>query len=570
MTAKRSLLSLLLLALPAGLVGLFLWSDPGSRGGEHRLPPLPEAPAIEPSLPVMELAPAPVVRTGTIPTVSTVLWPVKLELELAEARFLPTEAGVSVIGSGATARLQGQIAAGDDQGAQAEVTFVAGPNTGRVLRTGPDGRFGASDLYPGLSIVEVRGPGLPGSRRLVRLRREKETLFNLGYGRPGQVFGRVQDSSGEGIEGAEVVVDGTRVFSGPDGGFYLSSVAAGPVLCEVQRDGYALYEEQVWIAGGAVTPKERMTFTLRPEVSLTVALDGNAGGPGPAQLYLISDPRGGSSTAAIRSISYPWHRINPIEIWPGTPVTITGLPDEVVKLHVFRAGARATVRPVNLAGGLREVSLHLEPAPQISGRVTQDGEPVFGASVRLEAPDRVRATLDYFLESSYFLESTVLPDLPPGLQQVTTGKDGRFTLSAWEDNTPVRYLEARGPGGGGWAGRLVHPGEQEIELQLTDLDLGDSTLRLDFPGRFQGLPIEVWIGGSPRSSQILPADEELEISDLLAGRWRLALSWHAQPLPIENEIVIDGTERRTIALPPECIQGQDEEAWRRAGREFPR
>ena len=60
----------------------------------------------------------------------------------------------------------------------------------------------------------------------------------------------------------------------------------------------------------------------------------------------------------------------------------------------------------------------------------------------------MRATLGYFTEPSYFLETAVMPNLPPGLQETRTDKQGRFVLSSWADTSPVRYLEARGPGGG--------------------------------------------------------------------------------------------------------------------------
>src|SRR5262249_15126947 len=188
--------------------------------------------------------PAPlVVRQSTGPVATTVLWPLKVELELLEARFLPKEEGVPPVGSAATARLSGRVTGIGDDGVEAEIRFVAGANIGRVLRADATGRFGATDLNPGLSIVEVRAPGILGSRREVRLRRGQEQLLNVGYGRPGSVFGKVQDASGKGIEGADVTVDGTRVATDPEGGFYLQSVAAGPGLCVGDTDACARYLE---------------------------------------------------------------------------------------------------------------------------------------------------------------------------------------------------------------------------------------------------------------------------------------------------------------------------------------
>ena len=567
---RRSVLLILLLALPLGIGAFALFADGSNeRGGERPRPaesaeaPVPDGPGRD------ELIPPPVVRLPTGAVTTTVLWPVKVELELLEARFLPKEEGVPPIGSGATARISGRITGFDDNGVQVEVRFVAGANAGRVLRADPSGRFGAVDLYPGLSIVEVRGTGTLGSRRELRLRRGQETLLNIGYSRPGSVFGKVQDTKGTGIEGAAVVIDGTRTLSDAQGGFYLQSVAAGQVLCEVEKDNFALYQELVWVAGGQTTSADRMTFTLKPAVELRVVLQGSAGGPGPAQLYVFSDRPEFNANSAYRNESFPWHKIDPVEAWPGQPVTIGKLRPEVVKVHAFRPGARAVVKPVNLAANLRDVVLELVPAPTITGIVKQDGAPVLGATVKLEAPDRVRASMSYFEEPSYFLETAVIPNLPPGLQETKTDKEGRFVLSAWAEASPVRYLEARAPGGGAWAGRFVKPDDEQVVLELAKLDLGESTLLVEFPGRHQGLPVELWIGGAPTSTQVLAADQELEVSNLVAGKWRVTVTWHAQPVKPAEDVVIEDVQRVEVPLIPECIEGQTEEQWKRAGREYP-
>jgi len=568
--SKKPLLITLLLVPLAGLGALVFLSDGGRPAGAAPAPPPePEPVAEAPVAEVLLRQPEAFVRAANGVTGTTVLWPLKVELELVEASFLPHQEGVPAVGSGANARLSGTISGVDERGVAAEIRFVAGANAGRVLRCDADGRFGAADLYPGLSVVEVRGPGTLGSRREVRLRRGQDQLLNIGYGRPGQVFGRVQDQKGNGLANAQVWVDGTRVLTDTEGGFYVAAVAAGPVLCEVEQDGFALYQEQVWIAGGTVTPQERMTFTLAPASELRVAVHGNVGGPGPVQLYLLSDRKAFSGAQAQRNMSFPWHRINPVEVQPGVPVTIGKLPPEVVRVHAFRPGARAPAKAVNLAGNLRDLVIDLEPAPALTGRVLAEGEPVADATVRLEAPDRVRATLGYFTEAAYFLETAVLPNLPPGMQEVKTGSDGRFSLSSWSEVSPVRFIEARDLTGSSWAGRLVQPDESEVELELHPIDVGEATLVVRFPGRHQGLPIEAWIGGSPRATQVLASDQDLEIEGLVAGRWRMKVTWRAQVIRPEEEVQVDGQEEIEIALPPECIDGQSEEQWRRAGKEYP-
>jgi hypothetical protein len=568
---NKTLLLMLFLCAALALGALALvGGDDTPRGQARDGTPRAEAHAPEPDRAPVELVPPPSIRQPAGSAYSNVLWPLKVELELLEARFLPKQDGVPAIGSGATARLTGMITGLDDRGLACELVFVAGANNGRVLRTDTNGRMGASDLYPGLSIVELRGAGSLGARREVRLRRGQETTFNLGFSRPGFVRGKVQDQTGKGLGGASVVIDGTRITCDSEGGFYLSSVASGQVLCEVELEGYALYQELVWVAGGQENPVDRMTFTLKPAAELRIAVQGSAGGPGPVELYLFSDRGELSSSSAYRNTAFPWHKVNPIQVWPGQPITLRNLPPEVVKVHAFRPGARATYKPVNLAASPRDMVIQLEPAPTLRGKVLADGEPVAGARVRLEAPDRVRATLGYFAEASYFLETAVIPNLPPGVQETTSGPDGTFLFSAWADSSPVRYLEARGFTGQSFAGRFVQADEVDVVLELAEVDLGDAVFLAEFPGRHQGLPVEVWINGAPNPVQVLAAEERLEVADLVAGRWKVSASWHAVPVLAAQELAIDDVETLTIPLLPECIEGQDEEQWRRAGREYPR
>ena len=181
-------------------------------------------------------------------------------------------------GAGASATLSGRILApsreGDVEGAgaSAEIRFTAGANEGRVLRTDEKGRFGANDLYPGLSIVDVSGRGLLGARRELRLRQGKETLLNIPFGQPGKMQARVVDGEGEGVEGARVRVDGSSAVTGPDGGFYVGAIAAGQVLVEIEHPAFANYQELVWITSGRMSPPGDLVFTLQPACTLVVAL----------------------------------------------------------------------------------------------------------------------------------------------------------------------------------------------------------------------------------------------------------------------------------------------------------
>jgi len=417
----------------------------------------------------------------------------------------------------------------------------------------------------------VRGEGLIGARREVRLRQGRETLLNIGFGRPGTVVGRVIDRGGAGIQDAQVTFDGTRVFTDADGEFYIASVASGQVLVQIEKAGHAAYQALSFVTAGQVTPKDRLTFTLHQPASMTLHVARDVGGPGPVQVFLFPGhaDRRPSPADAHRSGRFPWHEHNPIEVLPGVPKTVEDLPTEIVKVYAFRPGATAPPKFVNLRPGEpAPVKIDFRPAPRLVGHVTSGGEPVAGATVRLEAPNRPRAALSYFDEPSWFFETEVIPFVPPALQVTETDAAGRFVLTAWEDVTDVRFLEARGPNGG-WAGRLVRSGETEANLALDDVDLADGELILHLPNRWQGLPIELVIDGTPFDPMILPAREPLRIEDLPQGTWSLRVTWHGTPVDSVEALRIGATSEHTVDLIPEVIEGQPEEAWRRAGREFP-
>ena len=92
-----------------------------------------------------------------------------------------------------------------------------------------------------------------------------------------------------------------------------------------------------------------------------------------------------------------------------------------------------------------------------------------------------------------------------------------------------------------------------------------------FPGRKQGLPVVVSIGGKPREEVVLPADEPLPVSGLATGTWRARATWNGRSLlrggQEEFELLADRT--LDIQLPEGAIAGQDADTLLRAGRSLP-
>lgn len=568
-SSSRSFLLLLLagsvLVLGLGLLALL-------RGGERRVEPAvarlepepaPAAPGPSPEL----VAPPEVERLSQEEVAdTTVLWPLQIDLHLLQASYLPAEASVERVGSGRTAQLSGQLAGPGGEGLVAQVRFVAGPNAGTVLHADSTGRFGSSTLYPGLALVEVRA-GSFVARREVRLRQGAETLLNLGFGRLATVAGIVLDAQGQPVGGAEVNFDGHLTTSGEDGMFYVAGVAGGQIPVEVGAPGFAALRQTTYVAGGTIPPREE--YRLQPAASLRIAIPDRVGGPGPVQVYLLPNVVGSERTEPHQQ-AFPWHRLHPLEVPAGASHVVDGLPATSVRILAFRPGARAQEKIVNLqAGQENDVTIRLEGAPMILGTVVDEGRPVAAARVRLEAPNRVKATLGFFVQTSMFLESEILPDLPPATQEAVTGPDGRFLFTAWDELGAVRYLEARSADGRAWAGRLVRPGDGEIRLELEEEVLGNAALELFFPDRWQGLPVELSVNGAPLDPHVVPPHEPLRVASLVAGRWQLRARWRGEVVQPEVAFDLEGETEREIRLPQEAIDGQDEEAWRRAGREFP-
>lgn len=500
---------------------------------------------------------------------TSVLWPLVVDLELEVPADLPSLAGVDAggtLGAGANARLSGRIGLGVDGGAKATITFIAGANTGRVLHTDAEGKFGATDLLPGLGVVEIDGPRLVGAQREVRLRQRHEVLLNIGFGRLGNVQGHVFAGEDEPVEGALVTVDGHTGRTDLDGYFYIGGIASGHSHIVIEKPGFASLREPIAITAAATTPPGRLKYRLEKGAELTILIDGHVGGPGPAEVWL-------SPGVPNRQSTYPFWKLNPLRVQPGQLYRIPDLPNDLIRVQVFRTGALAVpeTRNVNLRSARDAThTVRLEAAPKISGVVLRDGAPVHGAKVTLEAPDQVQAALRHYRQPVQFLESAILP-MPPNAHQTTHTNDrGRFVISQWTDATPVRYLAAESRDGSAFALRMIDKQDVDVSLDLEPRDVDRGVVELVTKARFQGLPVEWRVNGEPREDFVAPPLDGLEFGGLREGQWRVRVSWYSRELLDESgvEVTADGVELR-VDLPDDAIIGQEREDWIRAGREYP-
>lgn len=494
---------------------------------------------------------------------TTVIFPLDVKLTLVRAASNPKAEGAPDLGSGATARLVGSVVDGRNAGVRAQVRFVAGPNAGRTLYADSLGRFGADSLQPGLSVLSITGPGIAGAEREVRLRPKRETQLNVPFGRPARVFADVMDKDGKPIVGAVVRMDGQVRDTAEDGGVEFSTVAPGEVLVVVSKPGFASLRQSLTLSGATTIERGRLKFRLDPGASLQVSITDALNAGQQALLYILPE-------AVDAERKFPWQDVNPVRIWPGGTAIVEDLPEARVTLRLYHAGAAAKParRSLELQTGSRATAeFGLEAAPVVTGVVSDDGAPAANAIVRLEAPDRTAAMLSVFGQTNYlFLESDVLPDLPPALQQASTNEKGEFQLSASEDVSGVRYLTALSRDGKRVAHAVLKAGDIRADLALEPVAGGDGELAIQMPDRIQPLPVHVEVDGTPRDPIVLALGRDLRIPNLPEGSWLVTVRWNDATLTKDQPLEIAGETRLFVALPEGAIVGQDEETRRRAGK----
>jgi hypothetical protein len=494
---------------------------------------------------------------------TTVIFPLEVDMRLVQARSTPQADGVPGLGAGATSRLVGSVIDGKSGGVRAQVKFIAGANQGRVLYADALGRFGAERLYPGLAVVAITGPGIPGAQREVRLRPQRETQLNVPFGRTAHVFAEVVNGEGKPVPDAIVTFDGQVAVTGEDGSVEFAAIAPGEVLVVVTKAGFASVRQTLDVPGGTTIERGRLVFRIDPGASLQVSITDPLNAGQQALLFILPE-----EVDAERK--FPWQTVNPVRIWPGGTAIIEDLPRSRVTLRLYQAGAKAKPerRSVELNPATRRaVEFGLEPAPVVSGVVTDGGAPAENAIVRIEAPDRTAALLSVFGQTSYlFLESDVLPDLPPAMQEATTNAQGEYQLSASEDGSAVRYLTATSRDGKRVANAVLRSGDVRADLSLRAVEGGSGELAIQMPNRIQPLPVEVTVDGTPRDPYVLALGRDLRVSDLPEGSWLVTVRWSDKVLTRDQPIEIAGETRLFVELPEGAIVGQDEETRRRAGK----
>lgn len=504
---------------------------------------------------------------------TTVIHPLELELSLLQSQLTHANESLQPPGSGATARLHGTLEPNGHQPTTGTLTFQAGPNKGRVLRTDTAGRFGASNLYQGLSILLIESDRGLVSEREVMLRQLGSTLLDVSLSRGDAclVRGRVKDRKAEPIARALVRIDGQETQTDDQGEFFFPRISSGKVLAIVRAPGMAHYREELYIPrNGAIQP-DKLTFTLDPEVRLDLSVEAIMGSGGASTAYVF--PIGGQRVNTGRGQrTYPWHLVNPIEIPPGRTISLAGLPEGHVSLMVFHPGSTATPALENkklFAGRRNQHSFSLQQAPTLQGRVVMpDGEPARGAHVVLEAPDVGLATTKVMQQKFTHNLSMVLPHLPAGHQSTQADEMGRFVMTLHPKISKGYYLSAVSADGQFAAARGVGALPESVELHLAPVQTPTGEITVHLKGRFQGLPVRITLQGAPADPFVLEASETLKVDGLEAGVWRAELRWNGERILQSRPLSLGpgGHAEVSAVLPLGALEGQSVEERRRAGK----
>jgi len=468
--------------------------------------------------------------------------------------------------SDANASLRGFLRGAKGTGTPGKVTFVAGPNQGRELRTDSGGRFGATDLYQGLSFVRIETDSGLSSERELTLRQLSRSELNLDMSRPAAAYvsGKVTDLSGSPLEGAEVRMDGGRTLTDFNGEFEFPRITPGKVPATVKKHGYATSYQLFHVVHGRAISRDKLTFVLHPSVDLELRLEAAVGSPGPVQVFIL--PVGGRSVGTqLGARTFPWHELNPVLVHPGGSTLLEGLQEGHVSILAFHPGAVASPPLVNknlVPGRQNQHLIRLRAASAVIRGLVKgvDGRPLRGARVRLEDPARTYASSQAMQQRRPdFMLGAVVPHMPAAVQETTTDRMGRFVLTSYPEISPKGYyLTVESPDGKARAVQAVTNAGVDLEIELEEVEESAGRLLVHMGGRYQGLPIDATINGQPLERFTLPADEQLLLDGLVPGLWRLEVWWSRDQLVPGKQLRIEPGRDTTelLVLPLPAIEGR--------------
>lgn len=557
LTAGIGVLAFLLVGMDPGRPALAGEGEVVDVGRTTAIGPAPGAVEVEPGPELVDLTSREGAGVGGGRS-TTVIYPLEVEFSLALDRTLEIPDGAEPIKSGAIARLEGSFRGGSGKPLPVTVTFLHGPNEGRVLRGDADGRFGAGDLWQGLSVVKLEAPSGLAAVREVRLVQRATAQVHVSFAGASYVTGTVTDDRGAALEGAEVSLDGRVAYTDDEGYFSFPRVAPGAIFATVRKEGFAIGRRKVALAHGRTLSPEDFVIRMQPASTLELLIDRRAGDEGPTTAVLMPATAGARSGEA-----FPWYEVNPVTIPASGRVSVPGLPPEAVLIKAFRRGAVQSSRSVQARlqrGRATLQKIDFDPAPLVRGVVLDGGKPASGVAVTIEASNQtVAGAYGLGVKNPRFNIDLVTPPVPTAFDRTVTDAKGRFRFTRDPGLVTTYYVSAQREMKN--AAVVVPAGSETFVLNLEDAGDGAGSAEIELPGRYQGLPVDVSVQGHPRDRQVLPGGEALIVEDLGPGAWVVRARWRGKEVVARQVVEVEPGERVEIegSLPRPAIEGQTPE-----------
>lgn len=506
-------------------------------------PPLPQAGAPDPPGPEEPTDPEPPVPLGD--AVHRLL--VRVEFMAG----IPDPAPPPLLYAGAEVGLRGSLEAVTVEGqpwpGPLALEVLAGPAAGRTLTVGAGARL--TGLPEGLSLAEVRLPGWPSFRRLLRLRKEGTFPLIGPSAAPCPARGRVFGPDGRPLEGAEVEVDGRRARSDANGDFALDEVVPGEALFALRAPGCAPALHPCMVGLGY--PPRPPLFILKRAVAVTgQVLYPDRPGEG-VDVYLLPAGQGPGGPR------FPFALLGSFRTGPDGNFSFPALP-EGERFQLWARGedllaeACAEIGPLEAGARPRPVLVKLRRLGRLHGIVRSAAGPIPGALLRtgpapawrpgqVRLPGHALADLDGALVAG--------PVFHPLHTETRADAHGRFSLALAPPPGAPAVLDCLAEGY--LPQRLERPrigNEVVIELQPAQA-AGEGPPGL-FLARPPGVAGEIRLGLRFDDQAALPEEAWGEAGDFAIGlgnpglyrltlRWRGAAGWRTH----EELLVVLGGRR---------------------------
>lgn len=498
---------------------------------------------------------------------TTVIYPLVVEASLMLPGSVTVPDGAMPFRSGNNAGIEGNILGSDGRPASATISFLHGPNEGRVLTTDSRGRYGANDLLPGRTVVRIQTASGSAVEREVRLTQLSVKPYGLSFAHPSTVSGTVKSEKGKELEGAEVYLDGRLTFTDGDGRFTYLGVPAGKVWVTTKKPGFATTRRSVGVGLGATVVASDFQIVMGPPASLEIGFKRPLGTADPS-IAILTPSEG--SVVGLAERAFPWHEVNPVRVPAVGSVIVEGLPDTSVTVHVFHPSGIAVPRSrnVRLYGGKKgRLMVELQPVPRIRGQVTLGGKAAAGVTIKAEPADQGGAMSRAMgLRNPRQLSEVIVPPLPVTGHDLKTDAKGQFSFPLHPDVVADYYVTATSKDGQHKGVGVVRPGESQVAIQLEPVRDDRGAIEIALPGRFQGLPVELRIQGEPQEPRVLRPGLPLRLEGLEYGVWRLRARWRGDEVLYGTDVEVGPTDAQVRGeLPSGAIQGQTEAERQRAG-----